>query len=175
MTKPVLAGALLVVAAGAWHFALRPAVAPMPMPTSARAPAAAAARAATAVPTVRLEQLIAPGSLRPAPGASRNPFASTVAGSATRAASGTTTGPAPLAMETPPAPAWPRVTLIGVAETDEGRGLARTAIVSGPHGVHHARPGDVIEQVYRVERIGADAVDLLLLPEGRTLQLALRP
>lgn len=173
MTKPVLAGALLVVAAGAWHVALRPAVAPMP--TTARAPAAVAAQAATAVPTVRLEQLNAPVSLRPAPAASRNPFASTVAGSAARAASGLTPGPAPLTMETPPAPAWPRVTLIGVAETDEGRGLARTAIISGPHGVHHARPGDVIEQVYRVQRVGADAVDLLLLPEGRTLQLALRP
>jgi hypothetical protein len=78
-------------------------------------------------------------------------------------------------MELPVAPTWPRVALIGVAEAGEGAHVVRTAVVSGPHGVHHVRPGDVFEQVYRVERVGASAVDLELLPERRSLRLALRP
>ena len=73
------------------------------------------------------------------------------------------------------APAWPRLDLIGLAEAREGGGLVRTAIVSGPHGVHHARAGELLEQVYRVERIGGDGVDVRLLPEDRMLRLALRP
>ena len=81
----------------------------------------------------------------------------------------------PTGVTAPVVPAWPRVELIGVAEARASSGLVRTAIVSGPHGVHHARPGDVIEQVYRVERIGGDVVELQLLPERRTLRLALRP
>jgi hypothetical protein len=41
--------------------------------------------------------------------------------------------------------------------------------------VHHARPGDLLEQVYRLERITASGVDIRLLPEDRVVHLALRP
>jgi hypothetical protein len=75
----------------------------------------------------------------------------------------------------PTAPVWPRVALIGVAEGREGAALVRTAIVSGPQGVHHARAGDVVEGVYRVERIAADSVDVRLVPEDRVVRLGLRP
>lgn len=173
MTKPVLAVALLVVLAGAWHVALRPVVAPLP-PTG-RAPAAAPVPAMTSVPTVRLAQLTAAGSLHSPPGAWRSPFGTVAPDSARGVAPGGVGAPAPAPVAGPTAPEWPRLSLIGVAEAGEGRAVVRTAVVSGAQGVHHARPGDVIEQVYRVERIGADAVDLLLLPEGRALRLSLRP
>ena len=51
----------------------------------------------------------------------------------------------------------------------------RTAIVSGPRGVMHARPGDVLERVYRLERISADGVELRLVPEDRVIRLSLPP
>jgi hypothetical protein len=51
----------------------------------------------------------------------------------------------------------------------------RTAVIAGPRGVHHARPGDLLEQVYRLERITASGVDIRLLPEDRVVHLALRP
>jgi hypothetical protein len=82
---------------------------------------------------------------------------------------------APLVSPGPAAPVWPRLELIGVAEALDGGALVRTAIMSGPHGVHHARAGELLEQVYRVERIGGDGVDVRLLPEDRVLRLALRP
>ena len=71
--------------------------------------------------------------------------------------------------------AWPRLELIGLAEAREGAGLVRTAIVSGPRGVHHARPGELVEEVYRLERVGAEGADLRLLPEDRLVRLVLRP
>lgn len=179
MTKPVLAVGLLVVMAGAWHLALRPTVGPAPTP--ARVPAPLTAGIPTAVPTVRLHQLDAQGRSLVPPGEWRNPFSTGVpptVASSPPGAPGALSPSVPTAMAVPSAssaPAWPRVELIGIAEARDGKGLVRTAIVSGPHGVHHVRPGDVIEQVYRVERIGGGGIDLHLLPEGRTLRFALRP
>jgi hypothetical protein len=110
------------------------------------------------------------------PGGGRNPFAN---GLPVAPAVDSTIGRRALAPSATssvrPAPVWPHLDLIGVAEAREGGGLVRTAIVSGPHGVYHARAGELLEQVYRVERIGGDGVDLRLVPEDRMLRLALRP
>lgn len=175
MSKPVLAVALLVVMAGAWQVALRPAGAPSP--SSTRVPAPVGSPLAGSVPLVRLGQLGAHVGSPAAPGASRNPFALGETALATRVAPDAAPDIArPSArVEPPAAPAWPRVALVGVAEAGEGEHVVRTAVVSGPHGVHHVQPGDVFEQVYRVERVGASAVDLELLPERRSLRLTLRP
>lgn len=174
MSRRVVAAGLLLAMIGAWYWALMPAVPAVSPPTRA---GAAAPRAAASVPAVRLERLTAP-DVRPAPEHGRNPFRSgTVVG-----APGTSAVPAPAATAVPspssdvaPTTTWPRIDLIGVAEGREGGALVRTAIVAGPRGVQHARVGDVIEQVYRVDRIAAGGVEVRLLPEARTLRLVLRP
>jgi Tfp pilus assembly protein PilP len=177
MAKPVLAVGLLATMVGVWYWALQP---PAPtVPSRAVGPPAVRARPLVAVPTVHLPDLaVAPASRR-APGVARNPFARGVSvaqsDQAQRRAGVKAPDAAPRPAPGPPVPVWPRLDLIGVAEAREGDGLVRTAIVSGPHGVHHVRSGDVVEQVYRIERVGGDGVDVRLLPEDRTLRLALRP
>ena len=176
MSKPVLAMGLLATMAGAWYWALLPA-APRPVPPGMTR-AAVPPRVVVAVPAVRLEQLAARQGAHQVPAGARNPFSSSAAASTATIAGGSSraAGPVvPTPAAAPAAPEWPRLTLIGLAEAREGDGLVRTAVVSGPHGVVHARAGDLIERVYRVERIGGDGVDLQLVPEGRTVRLALRP
>jgi hypothetical protein len=176
MSKPMLAAGLLAAMAAAWYWALLP-PAPLvvsPRPVSSLPPA----RPLPDVPAVRLADLAAGAEPRPLPADRRNPFASPDrAAPATSVARAAAVGAdaARLVSPGPPASPWPRVELIGVAESREGGGVLRTAIVSGPHGVYHARAGDLLEQVYRIERIGADGVDVRLLPEDRVLRLALRP
>jgi hypothetical protein len=170
MSKPVLALGLLAVAGGAWYWALLPPLAP-----AAVARHAAARDGASPFPRVRLERLAEP---RRAPAVERrDPFR--VANAAVPASPAPTrpadAAGAPAASPSPIVPAWPHLELIGLAEAREGAGLVRTAIVSGPRGVHHARPGELVEQVYRLERVGADGADLRLLPEDRLVRLALRP
>lgn len=174
MLKPVLAAGLLAVMAGAWYWAL-----------TSSAPGIAAhgddARlagpgAASHVPIVRLDQLAAQSAQRPVPRGSRNPFlARALEPDSVSVSAGQRAVPA--AVDVPVAqasPSWPRLELIGLAEAREAAGVVRTAIVSGPQGVLHARPGDLLADVYRVERIGADGVDVRLLPEDRIVRLALR-
>ena len=173
MSKPVLAVGLLATMAGAWYWALLPAAQLVVAPAGVRR---AAARAPRAVPAVRLADLAveaaSPADARRR-GAIRSRMESPVAlASDSRAAAGAPRAPPPCASARRAGVATPR--LIGVAEARDGSGLVRTAIVSGPHGVHHARAGDLLEQVYRVERIGGDGVDVRLLPEDRMLRLALR-
>lgn len=174
VSKPVLAVGLLATMMGAWYWAMQP---PTQLVVSRRAVSpSAAARPPGGVPAVRLADLAAEAE-RPTPAAGRNPFASGESVSQGRGAGAgnDAAAPASLVSPGPPAPAWPRLELIGVAEARDGTGIVRTAIVSGPHGVHHARAGDLLEQVYRVERIGGDGVDVRLMPEDRMLRLALRP
>ena len=174
MSKPVLAVGLLATMAGVWYWGLLPATR-LDVP---RRPAAAVAvpRPLAAVPEVHLSNLAAESGFRPRPAQGRNPFTNGVATSraggtdiASRAAAASMTVPGP------PMPTWPRLDLIGVAEARTGGVLVRTAIVSGPHGVYHARAGELLEEVYRVERVDLDAVDVRLVPEDRLLRLALRP
>jgi hypothetical protein len=168
---------LLATMVGAWYWALLPA-APRPVPPSLTR-VTLPQRVVVEVPTVRLEQLAARQGAHEVGAGARNPFSSSSEGSTAVAAAGTSrhadTVMATAPAAAPAAPEWPRLTLIGLAEAREGDGVVRTAVISGPHGVVHARPGDLIERVYRVERIGGDGVDLQLVPEGRTVRLALRP
>lgn len=71
-----------------------------------------------------------------------------------------------------PAPA-PTVTLIGVATSGEGDAVVRTAVVSGTGQLWLAREGAVVAGRYRVERVGADEVDLrdTVLNTRHTLRL----
>ena len=169
MLKPVLAGALLLAAAGAWYWALLP----VSMPRAA--PVRESREAVTAgVPRVHLDRLASQAAVAPV-SAGRDPFrngrhAADVPARARPAA----VAVAPPAVSPPPS-AWPRLELIGVAEGRDGAALVRTAILSGPRGVHHVRAGDTVEQVYRLDRIAADGVELRLLPEDRSIRLALRP
>jgi hypothetical protein len=176
VSKPVLAVGLLVAMAGAWYWALLPAV-HAPTPGSGRR--VATVPAAVEVPDVRLGDLAAHGASMPLPVGTRNPFQDAHAptpGTATPTAAPVEPVPAAGgAMAESPAPSWPRLELIGLAEARQGGALVRTAVVAGPRGVMHARPGDVLERVYRLERIGADGVDVRLVPEDRVIRLALAP
>ena len=176
MSRPVLAVVLLAAMGGAWYWALQP-QAHLVVSRRPEAPAAASRRLPD-VPAVRLADLAVEAAPRPKPDGRRNPFTNDVVGQGSASAGsgrGAAVAPAPVVSPGPPVPTWPRLELIGVAEIRDGAGLVRTAILSGPHGVHHARPGQLLEQVYRVERIGGDGVDVRLLPEDRVLRLALRP
>lgn len=169
-----MAAGLLVAMAGAWYWALMPSVPAPPAPTGGRA---ASSRPASAVPAVGLDRL-ATHDVRPVPEPGRNPFQS---GAAPRGAA--PVGDRPVAAAAGPssssgvvaAPTWPRLDLIGVAEAREAGAVVRTAILAGPRGVQHARVGDLVEQVYRVDRIADRSVEVRLIPEQRTLRLALRP
>ncbi|WP_157899485.1 hypothetical protein [Luteitalea pratensis] len=176
MSKPVLAVGLLALMVGAWYWALLPHT--QLVVARRLALPVATARSGPDVPAVRLADLAVEAAQRPMPDDGRNPFAngvSTSRGASAGADRGEAAAATPIVAPGAPVPAWPRLELIGVAEARDGSGLVRTAIVSGPHGVHHARAGEVLEQVYRVERIGGDGVDVRLLPEDRMLRLALRP
>jgi hypothetical protein len=176
MVRPVLAVALLAVMAGAWYWALGPVAPSLARPSSAaRLPPSPVH---DPVPVVRLDHLIAQKAAHPVPGDRRNPFRDgTPAPSATGPAASASTRATPGVTATPvgpAAPVWPRLELIGLAETSHDGGLVRTAIVSGAQGVLHARPGDVLLGVYRLERIGVDGVEVRLLPEDRLLRFPLR-
>ena len=174
MSKQVLAVGLLATMVGAWYWAMLPA-AELVVSRRPVSPVAAA-RPLPDVPAVRLADLAVEAASRPTPDDRRNPFASGVSvAPGAIAGRGAASAAAPVVSPGPPVPTWPRLELIGVAEARVDSGLVRTAIVSGPHGVHHVRAGELLEQVYRVERIGGDGVDVRLLPEDRLLRLALRP
>ncbi len=71
-----------------------------------------------------------------------------------------------------PAPA-PSVALIGVATVGAGDGAVRTAVMSGAGELWLAREGTVVAGRYRIERVGADEVDLrdTVLNTRHTLRL----
>lgn len=175
MSKPVVAVGLLGVMAGAWYWALTPVSPPSAPQARPVRPGAAVAAEGLAVHLDRLGgQAIPPDS----DGRARDPFRLVLPTSpqvsTTRAGTAALQPSAPGPTEAS-GEAWPRLALIGLAEAREATGLVRTAIVSGPRGVHHVKPGDLVEQVYRVERIAIDGVDVRLEPEGRTVRLTLRP
>ncbi|BCS33839.1 hypothetical protein TBR22_A30670 [Luteitalea sp. TBR-22] len=173
MSRSVLAAVLLAVAAAAWVWLVPPALAPWP-PAAARV---AEVPAPAVVPTVHLPRLAAEPPAGPrAPEQGRNPFLpAAVPPRPDRAPSLDTRPVAPPEAVMPSAPAYPRLDLIGVAEAREGAGMVRIAVIAGPRGVHHARPGDLLEQVYRVERVTPTGADVRLLPEDRVVHLGLRP
>lgn len=173
MSKPLLAATLVIAMAGAWTWALWPA----PPAVSGGPRVSVPAPPAATVPLVHLDRLASRDVPAFTTGESGNPFRTrtmmAASGGAGRSASAATTTAAPATPTAPPE--WPRLALIGLAEAEDGGRLVRTAIVSGPTGVLHARAGDVVERVYRVERIAADGVDVRLVPENRVLRLVLAP
>jgi hypothetical protein len=174
VSKPLLAVGLLAVMVVAWSWAL---LAPGDAPVAAPGPHAVRP-ALVEVPDVRLGDLSAARASRPVPTDMRNPFLDPLRPAPHAPVAGVAEAPVasgPAAPATPAVPAWPRLALIGLAETRHGGGVVRTAIVAGPRGVTHARPGDVLEGVYRLERIGAAGIDVRLVPEDRVIRLALPP
>lgn len=178
MAKAALAAGLLLVMAGAWYVALwgRPPLGSSSRPASPPVRSPSSTGPALDVHLERLTRRDTPSR----PDTMRDPFARRVVeGPAARA-----DGPAASPVRAPGTPAgqvgetvsaWPSLQLIGVAESRDGGAVVRTAILSSAGGVHHARPGELLERVYRVERIGADGVDVRLVPEDRLVHLSLRP
>lgn len=85
---------------------------------------------------------------------------------------------APAPEEVPSAPPLPPpipVRLSGVASDQIGDRTERTAILSSPAGVLLVREGDEVLGLYKVARVGDDAVELLRLADGVTVRVALRP
>ena len=172
MLKPVLAAGLLLTAAGAWYWALSPAAAPTAVTVREAREAASAV-----VPYVRLDRLAGATRVKP-DRTERDPFRNGrvgIAGAAHRRLAAAPVVSGAVMAQAPTVATWPRLDLIGVAEARDGASTAYTAILSGPRGVHHARAGDTVEQVYRLERVTQDGADLRLLPEDRVVRLALRP
>lgn len=82
--------------------------------------------------------------------------------------------PEPVEAIVPPPPPIP-VTLSGVASDQVGDRTERTAILSSPAGVLLVREGDDVLGLYKVTRVGEDAVELLRLADGVTVRVALKP
>jgi hypothetical protein len=80
---------------------------------------------------------------------------------------------APSVPITPPAPLPPRITLDGIAADTMGEQPQRTAILNTDAGVVLAKEGDQVAG-YRVEKIAADAVELVKIDDGSVLRVGLR-
>ena len=73
----------------------------------------------------------------------------------------------------PQAPLPPRITLDGIAADTVGGQAQRTAILNTDAGVVLAKEGDQVAG-YRVEKIAADAVELVKIDDGSVLRVGLR-
>jgi hypothetical protein len=80
---------------------------------------------------------------------------------------------APSVPITPQAPLPPRITLDGIAADTVGGQEQRTAILNTDAGVVLAKEGDQVAG-YRIEKIAADAVELVKIDDGSVLRVALR-
>jgi hypothetical protein len=74
---------------------------------------------------------------------------------------------------TPQAPPPPRIMLDGIAADTMGGQAQRTAILNTDAGVVLAKEGDQVAG-YRVEKIAADAVELVKIDDGSVLRVGLR-
>jgi hypothetical protein len=111
----------------------------------------------------------APAPQQPA----RNPFAfaQKPVRAARSAAAAPSSAPAPLQ----PIVTEPVLALIGLAEDESPEGPVRTAIIStGTGELFFVKAGELIGARYRVQRIGADALELIDLTTGAVRRLALR-
>ena len=98
----------------------------------------------------------------------RNPF---LFASKTQSATRTPRLVEPIA--SPPVPAAPSVTLLGVAEETKGPNMVRTAILSMGGELLFAKEGELMGGRYRIATIGADAVELEDTTESRTVRIVL--
>ena len=100
---------------------------------------------------------------------SRNPFRFTERREPARATAGVVNVPPPMVLPPPP----PRITLDGVAADTMDAQSQRTAILNTDRGVVLAKEGDEVVG-YRVQKISADAVELVKIDDGSVLRLGLR-
>ncbi len=167
-------GALLVTLTLVLMFNLRPSA-----PIASNVPASRAAavdRRSTADPALDTVNLAALGRARPEPETgSRNPFsfdrsapAASDDGERAALAAGprTTAPPRPNGPTGPPPVAPIALKFIGIV--DQAPKL-RVAVLSDGRNVFYGREGDTIEGRYRIERIGADSVDMAYV-DGRGRQ-----
>ena len=118
---------------------------------------------------VRLREHLAtaPTPQRP----SRNPFAFAPRPAAPRAAAAAAVVPAPAPVVFPE----PMLQLVGVAADQSAEGAVRTAIITAEGGeMFMVKAGDSIGARYKVESVGADAVELTDRTTGSIRRLALR-
>lgn len=153
-----------------WFFSMPPAHAP----ASAVARAVRTPRAVSS--TIDIERQAARLQTRPRPEAhytepSRNPFRFSQRREPTRPTTGVVAAP-PIAVA-PLLPPPPVVTLDGIAADTVSGQQQRTAILHTDAGVVLAKEGDEVAG-YRVEKIAADAVELVKTADGSTLRLGLR-
>jgi len=103
-------------------------------------------------------------------GPSRNPFRFSARREPAQATAGVVVAaPPPVVLPPPP----PRITLDGVAADTMDAQSQRTAILNTDGGVVLAKEGDQVAG-YRVQKIAADAVELIKMDDGSMLRLALR-
>jgi len=74
----------------------------------------------------------------------------------------------------PPRPAEPALKLSGIGEDVDNGATVRMAFISGEGQLFIVKAGDAVTPRYRVNAIGADAVELLDLTTNTTRRLALR-
>ena len=100
---------------------------------------------------------------------SRNPFRFNARREPARATAGVVAIAPPPVLPPPP----PRITLDGVAADTMDSESQRTAILNTDAGVVLAKEGDQVAG-YRVQKISADAVELVKIDDGSVLRLGLR-
>jgi hypothetical protein len=77
-------------------------------------------------------------------------------------------------VQAPLEPAAPVMTLAGIAESAGADGPVRTAIVSTPNELFMVKVGDRFAMRYRVDRIGAEAVEIQDGLTGQPITIGLR-
>jgi hypothetical protein len=108
----------------------------------------------------------------PSPRGDRNPFEFNTP--AARPATAPRAAAAPAVESAPAAAPVPILTLSGIAENKVGDALVRTAVVSGLGQLFFVKAGDKIGSRFEVTAIGADAVEVRDLTDGRAYRLGLR-
>jgi hypothetical protein len=151
-----------------WFFSMPPTVAPArAVAPAARVPQASTSQIDIAKEAARLQvhRVEEPRYTEP----SRNPFRFNARREPARATVGVAPAPPPVVLPPPP----PRITLDGVAADTMDAQSQRTAILNTDAGVVLAKEGDEVAG-YRVQKIAADAVELVKIDDGSVLRLGLR-
>ena len=151
-----------------WFFSMPP----TPAPARVVAPAVRVPQASTAqidiekeAARLQVHRVEEPRFTEP----SRNPFRFNARREPARATVGVAPPPPPVVLPPPP----PRITLDGVAADTMDSQSQRTAILHTDAGVVLAKEGDEVVG-YRVQKIAADAVELVKIDDGSVLRLGLR-
>jgi hypothetical protein len=151
-----------------WFFSMPPAA----PPARAVAPAVRVPQASTSqidiekeAARLQVHRVEAPRYTEPA----RNPFRFNAPRQPARATVDVAPAPPPVVLPPPP----PRITLDGVAADTMDAQSQRTAVLKTDAGVVLAKEGDEVAG-YRVQKIAADAVELVKIDDGSVLRLGLR-